>query len=171
MPKHCNTARRKNKIEIGIDKNFFLFYHESHMIQKAKSAFDKFGSLIVPALYLGSVYIVGAQQTVKVQEGAGGLGFAIPDLSLLLTFLIRVFFAIAGLAALLYLLLGALAWITSGGSKEGVDKARDKIEAAIIGLIVIVAVLSLMWTMEQVVFNKSLCFGISCNLTLPVLLK
>lgn len=169
LPKHCNTVRRKNKI--GIDKNFFLLYDKSHMIQKVKSAFDKFGSFVVSALYLGSAYMVGAQQTVKVQEGAGGLGFNIPDLSTLLTFLIRVFFAIAGLASLLYLLLGALAWVTSGGSKEGVDKARDKIEAAIIGLIVIVAVLALMWTMEKVVFSEKLCFGISCPLTLPTLLK
>lgn len=153
------------------------------MIQKAKSALDKFGSFVVSAVYLGSARLInaavdapgGVQQDVpkvQVEESLskGGLGFSIPNLAVVLTFLIRIFFAVAGLAALLYLLLGALAWITSGGSKEGVDKARDKIEAAIIGLIVIVAVLALMWTMESVVFQGKLCFGISCPLSLPSLL-
>ena len=99
------------------------------------------------------------------------LGFAIPTLSDLLTFIIRFFFAIAGLAALLYLLLGALAWITSGGSKEGVEKAREKIQAAIIGVILIVLVLALIWTLEKIVFSEKICFGLSCPLTLPSLIK
>jgi hypothetical protein len=72
--------------------------------------------------------------------------------------------------ALLYLLLGALAWITSGGDKGGVEKARDKIQAAIVGVLMIVIVLAVVWTLENVVFQQKICFGISCPLTLPSLL-
>ena len=43
----------------------------------------------------------------------GRLGFRIPTLTDVLTFVIRGFFVIAGLAALFYLLMGALAWVTS----------------------------------------------------------
>ncbi len=45
----------------------------------------------------------------------------------------------AGIAALFYLLLGGLQWITSGGDKAGVEAAREKITAAIIGLVVVAA--------------------------------
>ncbi|QQG44408.1 MAG: hypothetical protein HYW86_00610 [Candidatus Roizmanbacteria bacterium] len=109
---------------------------------------------------------VNAQTDVKVN-----LPFQIPTLGDLLTFIIRFFFAVAGLVALIYLLLGALAWITSGGNKENVDKAREKIQNAIIGVILIVLVLAIIWTLEQIVFAQKICFGISCPLSMPTLLK
>lgn len=76
-------------------------------------------------------------------------GFIIPSFSDVLTFLIRTIFIIGGLTALLYLLLGAFAWITSGGNKENVDKAREKIQAAIIGLILILVVLAVVALLEN----------------------
>src|SRR3989344_2890733 len=99
------------------------------------------------------------------------LGFAPPSLSDILTFVIRAFFVIAGLAALLFLLLGALAWVTSGGNKEAITAAQQKIQAAVIGMILIVAVLAIIWTLEQVIFNRRICLGLSCPLTLPGLIE
>jgi len=101
----------------------------------------------------------------------GDLGFKIPSLGDLLTFAIRAFFVIAGLAGLFYLLLGALGWVTSGGDKDAVTAAREKIQAAVLGMILIVAVLAIIWTLEQVIFNRRICFGLSCGLTLPGLLE
>ncbi|NTU73140.1 hypothetical protein HGB07_03135 [Candidatus Roizmanbacteria bacterium] len=106
--------------------------------------------------------------TIVVNQAA--LGFQIPTLSELLTFIIRFFFAIAGVFALFYMLQGGLAWVTSEGSKENVEKARNKIQAALVGIILIVLVLAIVWTLEQVVFAKTICFGISCSLTIPQLL-
>jgi len=99
------------------------------------------------------------------------LGFDIPTFGELLTFLIRLFFVIGGLIGLLFLFTGALNWITSGGNKENVDKARDRIQNAIIGILLIVVVLSIIWTFENVVFQKKICFGISCPLTIESLIK
>jgi hypothetical protein len=107
----------------------------------------------------------------EIQINEYALGFKIPTFSQFLTFAIRGFFVISGLLALLFLLLGALAWIVSGGNKESVDKARDKIVAALIGIIIMVAVLSVVVALEQVVFKQSICFGLSCPITLPDLLK
>lgn len=107
--------------------------------------------------------------TVTIQIQEGDLGFKIPGLADILTFVIRIFFVIAGIIALLYLLLGAFGWITSGGEEENVKKAREKITAAIIGVILIVAVLAIIVTLEQVVFRKKICFGISCPATIPSL--
>jgi len=57
-------------------------------------------------------------------------------------FLIRIFFIVAFLAALLYGLLGAFDWISSSGEKEKIEKAQLKITNAIVGLIIIVAVIA-----------------------------
>ncbi len=99
------------------------------------------------------------------------LPFFIPNLGEILTFAIRTFFAVAALVALVYLILGAFAWITSGGDKEAVKKAQDKITNALLGLIIIVVVLAVAITLEQVVFNKTICFGLTCPVTIPTLLK
>ncbi|SRR3989339_1048506 len=99
------------------------------------------------------------------------LGFTPPNLTEVLTFVIRFFFILAGLSALLYLILGAMAWVTSSGDKENVKKAQDKIQAAVVGLVVIVAVLAIMVTLEQIVFKQQICVGLSCPITIPGLIK
>ncbi|MDP3941299.1 MAG: pilin [bacterium] len=52
--------------------------------------------------------------------------------------IVQFIFVIAVILALGFLVYGGIRWITSGGDKEGVAKARGTIIAAIIGLIVIV---------------------------------
>jgi hypothetical protein len=102
---------------------------------------------------------------------AGSLGFQIPTLGDILTFAVRAFFAIAGLAALFYMLLGAFGWVTSGGDKDAIAAAREKIQAAVVGMILVVAVLAVIWTLEQVIFKRRICLGLSCSVTLPGLIE
>lgn len=124
---------------------------------------------IVTSLLLLPAKAYAVSQTVKVDETA--LGFEIPSFADILTFIIRAFFVVAGVFALLYLLLGAFAWITSGGNKENVEKARDKIQAAIVGVILIIVVVAIAATLEQIVFNQTVCFGLTCDLSIPALLQ
>lgn len=112
-----------------------------------------------------------APPSSQVQINLIDLNIKIPTFSDVLTFAVKFFFVLGGLVALVYLLWGALDWIISGGKTEDVEKARKKIVAAILGLIVMIATLSLVWTLEQVVFNQRLCFGLSCPISLPELLK
>ncbi|OGK46773.1 hypothetical protein A3A93_03955 [Candidatus Roizmanbacteria bacterium RIFCSPLOWO2_01_FULL_38_12] len=139
-------------------------------------------SLIIFSVFLINAPVTSAAETACADLpvntlpacqsiSTGDLGFQIPSLGDILTFTVRVFFVIAGLAALLYLLLGALAWITSGGDKDAVSAAQQKIQAAVIGMILIVAVLAIIWTLEQVVFKRRICLGLSCPLTLPGLIE
>lgn len=58
-----------------------------------------------------------------------------------------IVFIIAALAVLFMLILGAFQWITSGGDKEAVGKARSRITHALIGL----AVLALAFFIIQIV--------------------
>lgn len=98
-------------------------------------------------------------------------GFQIPELPKVLSYVIKLFFIIAGLAALLYLLLGAFAWVTSGGDKDAVHKAQQKIQAAVIGLIMLVVVLAIIATIEQFIFNGRVCLGLTCTLKFEPLIQ
>lgn len=59
----------------------------------------------------------------------------------LISFGVRIFLIIAGIFLLIYLLWGAFDWIVSGGEKELIIKAQNKITNALIGLVIIFGVL------------------------------
>lgn len=99
------------------------------------------------------------------------VGFTIPSFDTVLSFIIRIFFIVAGIIAIIYLLLGAFAWITSGGDKEAVSKAQQKIQAAVIGLIVIFVVLALVIIVEQTLFPTNAGLGISKPIRFPKLVQ
>lgn len=64
-----------------------------------------------------------------------------PTPSMLETFIsaiVGVLTAVAGIAFLLYFMLGALSWITAGGDKAKTDTAQKQMTNAAIGLIAIV---------------------------------
>jgi hypothetical protein len=135
-----------------------------------------FTSATILSLSFLFVISASAQETGAITDGSMEidnmlLGFKIPTLADLLTFAIRGFFVVAGLAALFNMMMGALAWITSGGDKEAVAAAGGKIQAAVLGLLMVVVVLSLVWTLEQIIFSRRICLGLTCPVTIPVLLE
>lgn len=111
---------------------------------------------------------IGGTPVPTFSTGQVNLGFEVPSITVVIGFLIKAFFIIAGLAALLYLLLGAFAWVTSGGDKEAVGKAREKIQAAVIGLILIFAVLAIVVLLEKIL---KIGLGISEPISFPQLIK
>jgi hypothetical protein len=94
------------------------------------------------------------------------LWFRVPTLGDLIGNIIRLMFFIAGLYALVLLLLGGFEWVSSGGEEKKLTSARGKIFNAIIGLVVMVAVLTLVIILEQVVFGGKVCLGISCPINM-----
>jgi len=50
-----------------------------------------------------------------------------------------LFFIFAFCLTFLYLLTGAVAWITSGGEKAKLEEARNKITNALVGLVIVAA--------------------------------
>lgn len=88
-------------------------------------------------------------------------------ISNLLGISIKLFFIVAGLVALLFLLRGSLDWIMSSGEKEKISAAQQRIQNAIIGLILIIIVVSIVAVLEQIVFAKHFCFGLTCGIKLP----
>jgi hypothetical protein len=85
----------------------------------------------------------------------------------LLTLGIRLFFIFSGVTALIYMLRGSFDWITSGGEKEKISAAQQRIFNAIVGILLLVAVLAIVATLEQLVFKRTFCFGLTCAIELP----
>lgn len=61
------------------------------------------------------------------------------DMGKLLSAVLQIVMVIAALLVFIYLIWGGIEWITSGGDKGKTEGARNKITAAVIGLIVLAA--------------------------------
>ena len=72
--------------------------------------------------------------TTNLEESVGGLGFFERDLGVFITNTVKIGMIVGSIIALLFLIWGAIDWITSGGDKAKYEAARDKITAAIFGL-------------------------------------
>ena len=56
---------------------------------------------------------------------------------------INIFLIVAGIAMMIYLLWGGFDWITSGGEKEKLTKAQQKLTNAVIGIFIVIFALVL----------------------------
>ncbi len=72
----------------------------------------------------------GADLSVLCKIGAGGI-------SDIISAVITLFFVVAILLALGFLIFGGIKWITSGGDKGKVEAARGTIVAALVGLVLV----------------------------------
>ncbi len=89
---------------------------------------------------------VFAQATINVPKPPQ---INITDFGKLISALVGTILIIAALLAFLYLILGGVRWITSGGDKAGMEEARNKITHAIVGLIVVGAAWAIMTLVQN----------------------
>ncbi len=67
--------------------------------------------------------------------------------------IINLVFIVAAAMTFFYLIFGAISWITSGGDKGKVEAARNKITAAVIGLLILAATWGAFSLMVQLFFG------------------
>lgn len=93
----------------------------------------------------------------KVTPPVSGIGAARPgaDLSKLIAGGINIFLVFIGLLALVYMLWGAISWVTSGGEKDKLQKAQSRIRSAIVGIFIAIVVLVLFNAIFAIVFPDS----------------
>lgn len=91
------------------------------------------------ASYLALIKNTFADVTIPIQKPSAGYS----DLGQFITAAIRLVFAIAAVSVLVMLVWGALQWIFSGGEKEAVAAARNRILNALIGLAVLAVAVAL----------------------------
>lgn len=61
------------------------------------------------------------------------------DIGAIISSMLNLVMLIAAILVFMYLIWGGIEWITSGGDKSKTENARNKITAAIVGLIVLAA--------------------------------
>jgi len=78
----------------------------------------------------------GGTSTTTTGSIPGCAGF---DLPTAIASVISILMFVAFMAALVFLVIGGVKWIISGGDKEGAGKAKETVTAALIGLSVVLA--------------------------------
>lgn len=84
-----------------------------------------------------------------------------PGLSIdkIVTFIITALVVVGIIAALIFLIIGAIQWVASGGSKEKVEAARNHVVAAIVGLVIIILAFVIINVIFQVITGKPFTGG------------
>lgn len=90
----------------------------------------------------------------------------ITNIGQLISALVGTLLIIAALLAFLYLILGGISWITSGGDKAAMEAARNKITHAIVGLIIVGAAWAIM-VLVQSFLGIEVIGGSGVNLPKP----
>lgn len=86
-------------------------------------------------------FVVGAQFTVPSAGDSGLSGGPTLGASTLSQFILRVIniaLALAGLIAVLFLIIGGFRYITAGGNSDGAELGKKTILNAVIGIIVVI---------------------------------
>jgi len=91
-----------------------------------------------------------------VTPPTGGL----KDIASIISSLVSLMFLVAGLATFIYLILGGLQWITSGGDSKKTEAAGKQITNALIGLGIVACAWALMKLIETF-FNIHILSGFS----------
>lgn len=102
--------------------------------------------------------------------GTGGVGFTAPgcsgtfSLDKTIGSVIGIMFFAAFVVALVFLVIGGIRWILSGGDKEGTTHAKETVTSALLGLAVVLGSYILINIVLKLVLNTTLT-----TLTIPVL--
>jgi cytochrome bd-type quinol oxidase subunit 2 len=83
--------------------------------------------------------ITGLGKFIPQGAGLAGKSAAGGMLETIFSNALAIFTIIGGLMFVLYFVLGALSWITAGGATDKIEKAKNQMINAAIGLIIIVA--------------------------------
>lgn len=101
-----------------------------------------------------------AGDAIELGPPAGwtGLEFEVPAL---ITAVIQLILVIAALISFIFLIIGGIKWIVSGGDKAATESARNTITAALIGLMIVFSA----WAIAKLIETF---FGITIlTLTIP----
>jgi len=107
----------------------------------------KISNCLSNAILAGVVY---AQSTrdINLQPPSGWEKLANITLPGIVSTVIKLILVVAALIAFIFLVIGGIKWITSGGDKEQTAKAQGTITAALIGLVIVFAAWAIIKLLE-----------------------
>lgn len=110
-------------------------------------------------LTLGSVYAQGPTRNTNITFGGVGVDPSKRSLGDVISNALLIVFIAAGLAVLIFLIIGAFRWITSGGDKDAIGKARGTIVNALVGLAILALAFFITVLFGQILNINILDFG------------
>jgi hypothetical protein len=113
-----------------------------------------FSSLIFNLISLSSCFLfflfkLAATSRADITINIPTPSAAVTNLGKLIGSGITAAIVIAGLLTFIFLIWGGLQWLTSGGDKSKYEAARDRITAAIIGLVIVAAAVAIINVIQQ----------------------
>lgn len=122
--------------------------------------------LILAGLFPQPAFAATVDLCQTTQGGISTNKLCAATLSTIIPSIINTALFIAFITALLFLIIGGVRWITSGGDKEATGKAKGTVTAALVGLAIVLG----SWILINIVINF---FGGTSGLnglTIPTLL-
>jgi hypothetical protein len=92
---------------------------------------------------------VARAQGAKVEGFDRGI-VPFENIGALMSNVLALLFFLAGLLTFFFIVVGGIQWITAGGDAKAAQAARDRITAAVVGLIVVVAAFAITLILGQV---------------------
>jgi len=95
---------------------------------------------IIQKIYLASLlFIIPITANAQDAEGSANQlsAYTTSSIPVLIGYVIRAALGISGVVALIMIIYGGVLWLTSGGNTDKVQKGRDTLIWAVLGLIVI----------------------------------
>lgn len=110
----------------------------------------------IASIALGTPRLVAAQETLNILPPSNILPRVQPGG--ILQGIIRLVLIIAFVLAFIFLLVGGVRWIISGGDKTAVESARGMVTGALIGLVIVLAAFAIIRLVE-IFFGVSIITG------------
>ncbi|MFH0853036.1 MAG: Ig-like domain-containing protein [bacterium] len=105
--------------------------------------------LTLALAYFGSPAPVEAQTSFSIEDIGGQVGLGTADLKGVVINVIKWALGIMALVAVSFIIYGGIIWMTSHGNKDKIDKAKQIIISAVIGLIIVL----ISWAIVTYVIN------------------
>lgn len=93
-------------------------------------------AILIMAAFLLLTPVFAQQQDITGLRYAEATGLSSQDIRITIAKLIRIFFGLLGLVAVIIIMYGGFTYMTSAGNPEKIDKAKKVLIGAVIGLII-----------------------------------
>ncbi|MDD3711611.1 MAG: hypothetical protein PHP37_03370 [Patescibacteria group bacterium] len=117
------------------------FYFQSFLILLIVFFFSVFSLTGVLAGNLGDAFSSGGNSSLDVMASEGGYSTDRSSSSpeSVIAMVIQALLSIVGVVFIIIIIYGGIIWMTAGGNEEKIDKAKDLVKRAVIGLIIVVS--------------------------------
>ncbi len=120
---------------------------------------------MIPRSFHALVLDIGQQAVNNTLPGSSADALANPNTGFggLIAQILNIVLTIGVIAVLFFLIMAGIEWITAGGDSGKIQKAREKITQAIIGLVILISVVAIMAFVQQLMNICILDFGNGCK--------